>query len=1637
MESGYRSRDSREALKAEQLSRWAIANDAVSHGWDSVEDVTFNVAGWNSSYTGQAIPPEEMREWVVQTVERIVALQPNRVWEIGCGTGLLLFRIAPGCSLYRGTDASAVAINFLQQQLQRLEIQMPQVVLECKAAHELDAEGREARFDVVVLNSLVQYFPDLQYLMTVLQCLVGQVTPGGAIFIGDVRSYPLLETFHTSVALEQAADSLSCEGLWQRVQQRMRQESELVIDPEFFTGLPQQLPQISRVEVQLKRGRARNELTSFRYDVVLHMGESAAEVECEWLDWKQASPTLDSLRQRLRRIQPEVLGIKGIPNGWVQRDVAAMEKLRGGGWRSATVGALRTELGAARWNGVELEELWEVGQELGYAIEARTSRSSVGNCDVVFRRRAMDGKGSGRPGIVRFPGEGKVSGYVESYATDPVQQVLAGALAQELRSWLARKLPEHMVPAAYMQIERLPLTVSGKVDRKALPGPEEKGYARRGYKAPEGEAEKLLAEIWAELLQVERVGRLDNFFELGGHSLQAARVVSRIRQDLGVAIEIRDLFARPVLGDLAGSLRSAGSARLPAIKRAQRTERLPLSFAQQRLWFIAQVEGGNKAYHMPFGLQLLGELDFAALRKALDRIVARHEVLRTTFVAVDGEPAQKIASVADSRFLFLENDLSHRDHAPTLLDRVVEEEANTAFDLEAGPLIRGRLIRESEKKHTLLITMHHIVSDGWSIGVFFNELSRLYTAFRQGEEDPLPELVVQYADYAVWEREWMEGEVLREQSDYWKRTLEGAPRLLELPTDYERPLRQDYVGGFEKFVLEEGLTARLKELSWRHGMTLYMTLLAAWSALLARLSGQAEVVLGTPVANRGRAEIEGLIGFFVNTLALRVKVGTTTTVAELLQRVKEVSLGAQQNQNLPFERVVEMVRPERSLGHNPLFQAMLGWENAPEVTLVLPGVETKPLESMFYQSAMFDLTLSLQEVGKRIVGGLEYAKALFDPGTIRRYAGYLRRLLDGLVADEKQVVERLPLLSEEERQRVVYEWNETEWDYPSEKCVHELFEEQAERTPEAIAVEYDEQRLTYRELNRRSNQLAHYLRGLGVKPDMRVAICTERGLEMIVALLAVLKAGGAYLPMDPAYPVERLHYMLTDGAPVALLTQAHLKERFVSLPAALRLLDVADSGAWGDQPETNPTTISAGLTSGHLVYVIYTSGSTGNPKGVMIAHRGLCNQIKALQSQWLTCERDRVLQFASVTFDISVEEIFCALLSGATLVLRSDAWVAGTREFWSLLESGGITVVDLPTRFWSQIVEDQATPIPGHVRLVIIGGEAVEKKVVAKWFGQKGYRPGLWNAYGPTETTVNATMRELTLDSSSWASIGKPIANTQAYILDEHRGPVPVGVVGEIYIGGVDVARGYMNRPELTAERFTPDPYIMKPGARMYKTGDLGRFRADGNIEFLGRNDDQVKIRGYRIELGEIEARLRQHKAVKAAVVVAREDRPGQKQLVGYVVPAPGHWVDGAELRRFVREGLPEYMIPAAIVEIKNLPLMTNGKLDKRALPAPELHRISSHFVVPQNSLQRAIAEIWEKTLGASNLGIYDDFTEMGGHSLLGMRICARIRTLFEVNFTVANLFESPTIAGMADFISKALVEGPDPAQIDDVMMPL
>ena len=1027
----------------------------------------------------------------------------------------------------------------------------------------------------------------------------------------------------------------------------------------------------------------------------------------------------------------------------------------------------------------------------------------------------------------------------------------------------------------------------------------------------------------------------------------------------------------------------------------------PLSFAQERLWFIDQLDPGNSSYNISSALQLEGQLNITALERAIQEIQQRHEVLRTSFKVIDAVPFQVIASAATLTLPVLELKGMASEEQFVKVQRHISSDARKPFNLSTDSLLRVNLLKLAEHSHVLQITVHHIIADVWSIGIFIQELTALYKAFCQGKLSPLPELPIQYADFSEWQRQWLSGKVLESQLNYWKQQLAGAPPLLELPTDRPRPPVQTFRGSSERFQFNASLTEQIRSLSQQSGATLFMTLLAAFALLLSRYSHQKDIIVGSSIANRNRQDIETLIGFFVNTLVLRIDLQSNPTFWELLQQVRQTTLDAYDQQDLPFEQLVEALQPKRSLSHHPLFQVMFVLQNAPIETLELPGLTLTPLQPE-HTIAKFDLTLTIQEIESKLVGTWEYNSDLFEAETIRRMIRHFQTLCEAIANNPEQPVSQLPLLTGVERHQLLVEWNQTSADYPQDKCIHQLFEEQVERSPDSIAVVFEDSTLTYQELNTRANQLAHYLQTLGVEAEVLVGICVERSLEMVIGLLGILKAGGAYVPIDPTYPGERIAYMLSDSRLPILLTQQKLVASLPEQQARVACLD-AD---WEEISAENELPPISGVMPENLAYVIYTSGSTGKPKGVKVAHQGLCNLAQA-QIQLFDVKPDScVLQFASLSFDASISEIVMALCAGAKLCLGTSESLQPGQPLLQLLQLQRITHVTLVPSALATLPTQELLALQN----IVVAGEPCPANLVASWAVGRRF----FNAYGPTESTVCATVGQC-FKGTGAPAIGRPIDNTQIYILDPYLQPVPIGISGELHIASVGLARGYLHHPNLTEEKFIPNPFSSQPGERLYKTGDLACYLPDGNIEFLGRIDNQVKIRGFRIELGEIEANINQHPAVRETVVVVRSDIENSQRLVAYIVLEAEQTLAIAELRRFLESKLPNYMVPQAFVMLEALPLTPNGKVDRKALPVPErIHpELEKAFIAPQTTVEKQLAVIWAQVLGLEKIGINDNFFELGGDSILSLQIISKAN-LAGLHLTPKQLFQHQTIAQLA-----------------------
>lgn len=1211
-----------------------------------------------------------------------------------------------------------------------------------------------------------------------------------------------------------------------------------------------------------------------------------------------------------------------------------------------------------------------------------------------------------------------------------------GPLADELRTSLSESLPEYMVPAAFIVLEALPLTPSGKLDRKALPSPTLGfGTGENSYVPPGNATEKSLVELWENLLPVQRVGIEDRFFDLGGHSLLATQLVSRIRTVCQAEISLRTVFDNPTISSLAPevvrarseAMESPGTGhpsfetnegrepRPPEIRQRPSDEPAPLSLSQQRLWFLHQLDPESPAYNTASALRLKGPLKIDVLQATMEEIVRRHEPLRTSFPAVDGHPSQSIAPSGAVHWVLKDVGTEPSRNREAAAREMASVEASKLFDLAQGPVFRVILIRLSDADHLLVLAAHHIVSDGWSSGLLNRELTTLYEAFAKGKTSPLPELPIQYADFAYWQRNWMKGAVLERQLEYWKEQLAGVPPL-ELPTDRPRPRVQTFRGAEESLSIPLTLRTGLQELSEREGSTLAITLQAAFKALLFRYTHQTDIAVGSPIANRNREEIEGLVGFFVNTQVIRTDLSGDPSVLELIGRVREVSMGAYDHQDLPFDKLVEELKPERDASRPPLFQVVFAVQNSPGDDVTLTDLQVEPF-TIPVTAARFDLECHVFYSGKGLELRLAYNTDLFDQGTIRRFGERYRTLLEAVVEDPSQPISDLPLLGGAEAAEL-RSWKPPTLDYPWQKPISRWFEEQVERTPHARAVVTEDADLTFHDLNVQANRLAHELRGMGVGPEVPVALCTERGMDMVVGALAVVKAGGAYLPMDPEYPTARIQYMLEDSGTPLLLTQRHLATDLPSPPAG-KVVCV-------DEPriglDTNPES-TAGPE--HPAYVIYTSGSTGRPKAVVVEHRSLGNLLACYHQAFHISPEHRTTQVASIAFDASVFELWPSLSSGAELHIPSDGVLEDPPRLVRWLCGEGITISFLPTALAEMVIREE-WPADCTLQTLLTAGDRL--RAVPEL--PLPFR--LFNLYGPTENTVWSTGGEV-LSGFGPPSIGQPIPNTYVYVLDTRMQQVPIGVPGTLFLGGAGLARGYLNRPDLTAERFVHDPFSNDPAERLYNTGDIVRFLPSGDLEFLGRNDEQVNVRGFRIELGEVESALLDDPRVLEAVALVREDSPGDQRLVAYLVTdspgipetedlslgGPGGNGTSEELmpgvRRRLAQSLPGFMIPSILVPMDELPRGATGKVDRKALPAPTHDRIiEGPYEPPISDTETRLAEIWCEILGLERVGRRDGFFDLGGHSLLGTQVVSRVRDTFHREVPLRIIFEAPTLAAMA-----------------------
>lgn len=1519
-----------------QIDQWKTTFDNIYTRDNPTGREDFNTAGWLESYTGDQIPDHQMREWLDNTLAAIGSLKTSRVLEIGCGTGMLLLALAPHAKEYVGLDFSQATIQALHKTLARHSL--AHVELFQRTADDLDFfRGRQ--FDTIIINSVIQYFPDAGYLVRVLQSAVSLLADDGVLFAGDIRNLALIDAYRASIEWDRASADASRHVLAERHRQGVLHEEELLLDPAFFTALTTTLPGIAAVVPCAKPGTYVNELNKYRYDVFLCRSRATGDRLAK-LGRQPSRAVLDALRT----------------------EEAILAWMRGAG------------AGSCRGNA----KLPALSESAFHPLRSR-----------------------GKP-----------------THNQPVVAQAIRRMPVDVRSHLEKLVPAYMIPTHIIVLESLPLTTHGKIDTHALPKPLIESHAvREAIEAPQMGTESRLAALWCDLLQIRDLSRNADFFALGGHSLLATQLIVRINRTFGINLPLRRIFDEPTLVGFARLLDrevSQSSLDQVSIPRAPRTEFMPLATGQHRLWLVEQIFPNQSTYNTYQAVQIRGALDIDALQCALDFIIHRHEILRTSIAMVGDRPMQRIHEDVSCRIEKRYDDTSPDDRLRAEQTQRIMADVERPFVLEQAPLLRVVVVEHHASCFTLVLVAHHMITDGWSLGVLIRELNASYRAFRHKETPSLPPLPIQYADYAVWQTQWLTSNAAAEQRAFWLQQLSEAPIESTLPHD---PQPGDYppaAGNLATRRLGPALSAAVLQLGLRHQATLFMVLGAALYALLYRATGQKDLTIGAPIAQRNHRDLEPLIGFFVNTLALRARIHAGQTFAQLLDQVRQTTLGGYANQEYPFERLVEELVTNRDSAQNPLFQVMLVVQNQPTTNFDWDGAACVPHELPGH-TAKFDLTLFAGEAADReIVLTAEYRRANYGAALIDTYLEALERILAQAAQNPNLPLGALTLA----RDHAAIQHNK---DWP--ELLLELVSRTTKQFSRAAAIEYEGACLTYAELERESNQIAWALKNAGVKPEDRVAVVTLPHIGVISLFLGILKAGGVWLPLDPRHPARRLHEIVQNAQPTVIISDTEVS--FTALgPVSLWTHGMLRERITNESTDAPITAICPE----QLAYIIYTSGSTGMPKGVMVTHRSMANLARTEIRHYGTKHGDRVLLAANLTFDASISEIVNVLVSGATLVMLPPERLLPDVQLVNRLRSLRITWWTIRPSYVS-LLEDRDFP---SLRTLIFAGERLESEIFAPWL-HKDRR--IFNAYGPTETTVCASC-QLLENSDEQPTIGKPLDNVSMVVLDAELGITPYEVVGDIYIGGIGVTRGYLGRPGLSAERFVPNPFSSEPGARMYRSGDRGKRLSNGTIVCLGRSDFQIKLRGYRIDPSEIEGCLRQLPEIHDAVVSLHRDSKRGDLLVAHVVTDVRD--DEIEKRIFahIRERLPEYMQPQQIVSLRQLPLSANGKLDRRALVVPDKTQARTSSTengdAPRTSFEWQMCLLFERILNHAPIGVEQNFFELGGHSFLAVRLVSEIARELGVQLPVSQVFVSPTVRALC-----ASIEGQTPLHAQAGLVPL
>ncbi len=1570
-----------------------------SYSYDSLEtDPEFDINSWINSYTGTPIEPSQMKEWVNSTVNRIQLTEPKNMYEIGCGSGLLLYRLAPDSISYCGTDYSDKIISKVEKVVNSIEIIKNKTRVFCKTADDF-AEIPNKSLDTIVINSVAQYFPNMDYLSDVIDKSINALEKGGVLFLGDIRNYNLFELFHTSITLFQEDECIEVDKLKQKIGKSMEQETELLVSPEYFHYMKMHNSRISHVDIRYKKGEAHNELTKFRYDVLLHIEKSITKENITEISFDKNDFDVSKIPSILNNDAPDILYVTGVINSRIEKDYYEMlhlDDMNNSELFNTSIKHIEDKI----IDSIEFEKV----NPSGYIVELLwTGNGREQLYDVVYiKEKLVKGKYHGI--IPNRDLEITIDDSVSNYANNPLITTSDGVVLYKIKETLKKLLPDYMIPSYFLHLDEIPLTLNGKIDRKSLPEINGSYTSSVEFVAPRNATEQTLVKIWHEILGFDKIGVLDNFFELGGHSLKATRVVSQIMKELEVDITLRDIFEFQTVEALSDLIEKANKKAYIQIEVAPEQEYYDVSNAQRRLWVLDQFEQKSIAYNMPAAFILEGKFNTDTFRQAFTFMIGRHESLRTVFVTEDGEPKQQVLKNPDFDIEIIDlRNCSDKEKEARVL---AEKDLHNPFNLEVGPLVRFTLIKLVDEKNLLLFNMHHIISDGWSMGIFINEFLISYNSFKDGNTPELAPLRIHYKDYSVWQNRLLKSREMDQQRDYWLEKLAGELPVLDLPADNIRPVIQTFNGNNIGFVLPGETNSGLNDLCLESKASLFMMLQAFVKVLLNRYTGQTDIILGSPIAGRVHEDLENQIGFYVNTLCLRDTIECDLTFKEILASVKKTCTDAFDNQDYPFDSLVEDLDIKRDISRSPLFDVMVVLQNNETTTVEFDGLNLSPYNTDNTISK-FDMTFNFSETGEGLFCGIEYNTDIYSVDRIKRMVEHLEILILSVLDNPESRIKDLEIIPADEKNLLLNVFNDSKTDYPSDKTIVDLFEEQVRKTPDNIAVVFEDVELTYKELNEKANIVGHYLRNnYDIKPDEFVGVFLDRSEKMIIAILGILKSGAAYVPIDPEYPKGRIDYMLEDFNPKVVLSE---KEGELLLDINI-ILDKA----------LNKENLEKITNSENLAYVIYTSGSTGVPKGVLIEHKSVVNLVNSLNNSIYSkyIQKINISLFASFSFDASIKQLFCSILLGHCLHIVTNKAKQDIVQLLDFFEANEINIAD-GTPVLIDLLNERISDYSNKLRIneFIIGGDALYYSSIKKLLSNfEINKPEITNVYGPTECCVDSTLYNYRKDNnnSEIVSIGKPLSNTKIFIIDNYNNLVPQGISGELCISGAGLARGYLNRAELTAKKFVVNPFL--PGERIYKTGDLARWLPDGNLEFLGRIDNQVKIRGFRIELSEIENALAQHNEIILTVVVAKEDIKGDKQLIAYYVSDKE--LELSELRNILRISLPNYMIPSYFIHMETFPLTPNGKIDRKALPKPDgTFNTGVEYVAPRNKIEEKLVEIWQRVLEIEKIGIFDNFFELGGHSLKAIKIISKINKTFDYQFQLRVLFEKSTVADLVELI--------------------